>query len=268
MPRPLRAPYSPAPSYSRRPDTPSLGAGAVPAEASPLKGKAMMRKYEVTALMPDGDIETFNRIAPATQAFEHAFSAFSRGALVRTDRGPVAVEDLIPGDLIQTVGNGFAPLQWKGGITLIPDPMGNDREVNALTRISADALGIGRPMSDLILGPGARVFQHSSSILRITGREGAFLPARDLIDGIQVIELTPPSPVQVFHLCLGGHHRIVMNGVEVETLHPGDAFSLGLRGQSLELFLSLFPHLTDFSDFGPLRHPRLRGSDLDEYAYA
>ena len=243
--------------------TPTNGSGRfAQTDRRPQRAKPLMRKYEVAVLSPNGDIDTQTRLAPATPPFEQAFCAFSRGVLIKTDRGPVAVEDLLPGDLLYTVGSGFTPLLWMGSMMLLPQDTPGATPTR-LIRLSADALGIARPMTDLILGPAARIFQHGEAIRQITGKPGAFLPATDMIDGMTAIELTPPSPVQVFHLALDGQHRIMANGVELETMHPGDAYSLGLRGQSLELFLSLFPHVENFEGFGTLLHPRLRMSDLE-----
>ena len=62
--------------------------------------------------------------------------------------------------------------------------------------------------------------------------------------------------------------ELYVNGVEIETLHPGPAHMLGLRHDMLSLLMSLFPHKTDFDDFGAMRHPRLRLRDLDLFAAA
>ncbi|WP_368184683.1 Hint domain-containing protein [Aestuariibius sp. HNIBRBA575] len=222
-----------------------------------------MRKYEVAHLANNGDIAEFSRIAPATAAFEESFAAFARGTLFQTNHGQMAIEDILPGDEIQTVDAGFQPLIWRGGMTIIPGAVGQSPDMGTLIRVSADSLGIARPMFDLILGPKARLFNGSHNAQVLSRTDGAYIPARDYIDGNNVIELAPPSPVQVFHLGFAHQHRVVANGVEVETQHPGTLHELGLRGDMLTLYMSLFPHVQQFSDFGALRYPRLRKSDLD-----
>ncbi|SLN26912.1 Hint domain-containing protein [Roseisalinus antarcticus] len=225
--------------------------------------RTLMRKYDVTWLDQAGNIHDLSRAAPAIAAFEDAFAAFARGTIVSTEHGPVAVEDLLPGDRIKTVEAGFQPLLWRGATTLVPRAAGQAPHMGSLTRIAADALGVGRPMPDLVLGPKARTYHRSQAAQRLTRADGAFLPVRDLIDGCNVIELTPMSPVQVFHLGLAGHHRILANGVELESHHPGTLHDLALRGETLELYMSLFPHMGDFASFGPARYARLRMSDLE-----
>ena len=227
-----------------------------------------MRKYEVLYTEDNGDIGELRRIAPATPAFEDAFAAFARGTLLATSRGPVAVEDLFPGDEIKTVEDGFQPLLWRGAMTLVPDANGQRREMGRLSRFSADSLGIARPMPDLILGPCARLYNRTRGAQALARGDGAFIPGRDYLDGINVIELTPPSPVQVYHLAFRDHQRVIANGVEIESHHPGTLHEFGARGDILKLYLTLFPHVRDFVDFGPLRHPRLRMSDLELWSQA
>lgn len=238
-----------------------------PARLDPTARRArpLMRKYEVLHLQANGDIGEFHRIAPATAAFEDAFAAFARGTLFDTTRGPVAVEDLLPGDSVRTVEDGHRTLLWRGSMTLIPNAAGQRPEMGRLTRLSTDALGLARPMPDLVLGPSARLFNRSRTAQTLARGAGAFVPARDYIDGVSVIELTPPSAVQVYHLGFADQHRLAANGAEVESHHPGRPLDLGLRGDALTLYLSLFPHVGEVADFGPLRYPRLRLADLDAW---
>jgi hypothetical protein len=222
-----------------------------------------MRKYEVAHLAPNGDIEEFSRIAPALPAFEGAFSAFARGAILQTENGPVAIEDLLPGDRVRTAENGFQELLWRGSMSVVPHAPGQTRAMGHVTRIAAEAFGFGRPSVDLVLGPSARLFHRAPGVKVLTGREGAYIPASDFIDGVNVVELTPLSAVQVFHLGFEAHERITAGGVDVESYHPGPVHSIGLRGEMLALFLSLFPHKDRPDDFGLPAHPRLRLDDLN-----
>ncbi|KAA9008374.1 hypothetical protein F3S47_11980 [Histidinibacterium aquaticum] len=221
-----------------------------------------MRKYEMIWLDEEGQIQEASRIAPALPAFEDAVSAFARGTLISTEQGPVAVEDLLPGDGIRTVDAGIQPLLWRGTTTLVPGAPNQSPQMGSLTRVAADSLGIGRPMPDLVLGPKARVYHRSEPVQRATRADGAFVPVRDFIDACNVIELTPMSPVQVFQLDLPGHHRVLAHGVELESHHPGTPSDLEIKGETLELYLSLFPHRADLASFGPPRYARLRVADL------
>jgi hypothetical protein len=227
-----------------------------------------MRKYEVAHLTPSGDIEDFTRIAPATPAFEDSFAALGRGAIVQTEMGPVAVEDLLPGDRVKTSTNGFQTLRWRGSMQIIPGAQNTRPEMGTMTRITADAFGLGRPAPDLVLGPAARMLHTHHGVRTLTGSEAAFVPARDFIDGSSIIELRPIAPVNVYQLGFDKHERICVNGIEVETLHPGAPHMLQVRHDMRLIFMSLFPHKRDINSFGSMCHPRIRLRDLDLFEVA
>lgn len=227
-----------------------------------------MRKYEVTYLTEDRQIEEFSRIAPAAPPFEEAFAAIGRGAIVQTEMGPVAVEDLLPGDRVKTESNGFQTLRWRGTMTIVPGAKNKRPEMGTMTRLTSDAMGFGKPGPDLVLGPSARVMHKAPGIKTLTGSEVAFVPVRDFIDGSSIIELKPVAPVHCYQLGFDHHERISVNGIEIETLHPGLPHTIPMRQDMLMLFMSLFPHKQRLSDFETLLHPRLNLKDLDLFAVA
>ena len=216
-----------------------------------------MRKYEVAFLGPNSDGLDFTRLAPAVPAFEAAFAGFARGSLIATPNGQVAVEDLLPGDYVSTVDAGPQKLLWKGATTVLPDVPGQHADMGRLTRVSADALGPGRPMPDLMLGAAARLYEPGVTGPDQYGAAGILTPMRDRIDGVSVIDISPISPVRVFHLGFLSHHRILANGVELGSYHPGPIRDLGLQGDLMGLWLSLFPHITAHADFGAMVAPHV-----------
>jgi hypothetical protein len=148
-----------------------------------------------------------------------------------------------------------------GAMTAVPGSVIAGLTPTALTRLTTDALGTGRPVPDLILGPQARILVRDSTARLATGSDGAFLPARAYLDGDSVIEVTPAAPVCVYHLMLERHSTVRAAGVEVETYHPGPGAAAAFGPQSSGLFLSMFPHLEGFAQFGPLAGPRLSAED-------
>ena len=74
--------------------------------------KPLMRKYEIAHLTPTNEIHEARRLAPAMAAFEDAFAAIGRGAIVQTETGPCAIEDLLPGDRIHTESHGLQTLRF------------------------------------------------------------------------------------------------------------------------------------------------------------
>jgi hypothetical protein len=214
---------------------------------------------EIAYLRSDGSTREARHSVPAIPVFEAAFSAFARGTLIATTRGPVAIEDLTPGMKVLTNERGPSSILWIGSMSLRQPEFGASdtaRKVPRLTRILTGALGMGRPMADLMTGPGARIVHrnlmqsgnaHSDLVLR---------PVRDMIDGTQVIELSPPGAVRLYHLVLRRHATITAAGLAVETYHPGPGFQDHLTFRQLELFMELFPHVERPADFGSLVHPR------------
>lgn len=230
--------------------------------------KPLMRKYEVAHLTPSYEIEEFTRIAPAAPIFEDCFAAIGRGAIIQTELGPVAIEDLLPGDKIKTSTNGFQTLRWRGSMTIVPGARNKRPEMGTMTRLTSDALGYGRPGLDLVLGPSARILHKAPGVKTLTGREHAFAPARDFIDGSSIIELRPIAPVHCYQLGFDSHEQLNVNGVEIETLHPGLPHMVQMRSDMQLLFMSLFPHKQNLADFEQLHHPRINLRDLDMFAVA
>jgi hypothetical protein len=221
------------------------------------------RKYTVTYMLATGQIGETSTLAPATPAFEDAFGALGRGTILQSLNGPIAVEDLFPGDKLRLADGSFAKLLWRGMMTIMPTPSDTGPSRLTLTRIMADALGIGRPMQDLVLGPSARLHHGANGVLKLTGKSAAFIPARDFVDGNQFVELRPAAAVDVYQLGFATHETLMVNGIGVESLHPGTAFSLGLRGETLAQYLALFPHLRQLEDVGLFKHLRMRLRDLE-----
>ncbi len=222
----------------------------------PRRRLPLMRRYDVHFLNDNNQAETRQHTAPASRLFEKAFSAFARGTLIQTTNGPMAIEDIWPGDKIVTQEFGPLSALWIGSMSIIPDaPV--DRPENAqMTRVMADTFGMGRPMSDLLVGPGARLLHRPTALRELPGGGLVYSPARDFADGDSVIQITPQRPVKVFHICLARHATIQAAGLDAESYHPGKDVAKTTGPNMLQLFLSLFPHVEQIEDFGPMAHPR------------
>ncbi|MFA8441547.1 Hint domain-containing protein [Yoonia sp.] len=221
------------------------------------------RKYEVMYLDSYGRFHEFNTIARAHPAFEEAFAALGHSAIVQTQNGYMCVEDVLPGDQVRLADGSFETLLWRGRITLGPSVNAANAKQPVMTRITGDAFGFSRPSQDLVLGPAARLLHRAEGIRRVSGSDAAFIPAADFVDGNNVLSLQTSAPVSVFQFGFAAQRSLTVNGLEIETLHPGSAFNLGLRGDALREYLSLFPHKRGFEDFGLMNYPRLRMRDLD-----
>lgn len=228
-----------------------------------MRSTPLTRRYEIAYLDANGHFETCTRLAPAIPEFEEAFSAFARGTVISTTEGPVAIEDLVPGMEVLT-GEGRAErITWIGSMTLFPPRALPGMQGCSLTRITADAFGIGRPMPDLVLGPRARILVRDARCRFATGVEAAYAPAAAFADGVSIIEVTPVAPITVFHLVLERQGSIRAAGHEIESFHPGARMSDGFDPQVAQVFLTLFPHMRSIADFGTLAHPRMSATEVE-----
>jgi hypothetical protein len=235
-----RQPYHPIRSIPARSATPR---SALPAT----------RNFEVASLRADDSLHISQHKAPALPLFDSAFSAFARGTLINTVNGQVAIEDLQPGDLVNTSTGEASKVIWIGSSTFVPSDVARRMPI---IRIMADTFGQARPASFLTVGPSARLLQTPDYLRGDANGTRMFTPARNFVDGVNVIEICPPTPVRMFHLCLSQHAAINVGGLEMETFHPGNAEARAVSPAMRDLFLSMFPHISDLSDFGPLAHPR------------
>lgn len=208
-------------------------------KTSALARSGLMRRYRVRHLRADGTVAAMTHLAPALAAFDDAFCALGRGTILQKPDGPVAVEDLTPGDHVRCSDGQFVQVLWHGTVTLPAQPM-TEQGLTRLTRISAHTLGFGLPMQDLILGPAARLPRHTD---RATRQTAAQIPASDFVDGENFIALRPTYEVDLHQLGFAGHEIMLANGIGVASLHLGSTFSLGLRGNLLAQYCALFPHL-------------------------
>jgi len=230
------------------------------AEALPRVGVSQLplapltRRYRSLWTDLSGEIKETEQEAPVHPLLDAAHSAFVRGTLILTPRGPVAIEDLLPGDKVVTAAHGPLAISWIGSMTLRPEAQGSGPR---LTRIMADAFGMGRPIADLMAGPGARLLGRPRHLRDRLGSDHVLTPAHVMADGQNTFCVIPRQTVTLYHLCLRRHAVITANGLEVESFHPGAGFDRDCDAETLRRFLSLFPHIRTLQDFGPLAHLRL-----------
>lgn len=223
----------------------------------PARAQRAMRKFQIAYLDRNGLPSWTEQIAPASPVFESAFSAFAHGVPIATPDGPVAVQDLVPGMRVTTETRGPMQVLWIGSMTLVPQGPGVESAACRMTRVMPDSFGLGKPEANLMAGPGARILARQPGMDHGLGRERLLIPAQDLVDGMNVIEITPPRPITVYHVALRQHAILRAAGIEMESFHPGVAFDRRMGHNTLTLFLSMFPHISNPADFGKTVCPRI-----------
>ncbi len=221
----------------------------------PHRGLPQPRTCEAAYLGHNHEIQHFQRAVPDIPAFTNAFSAIARGSLITCEHGPVAVEDLLPGDRVWTLDNGLQPLFWIGSMAL--ERPSDTQTRPGLTRITADSFGMGRPMPDLVLGQAARLLRRDTALVNTLGSPKALAPVSAFADGETVLSIAPMARTRVYHLLFETHQIIRANGLEIESYHPEKSLRTSLSRELLLTFMDLFPHLVSLGGFGAIAYPRL-----------
>lgn len=220
-------------------------------DGQPRRDVPLTRTIEAAALLPDQTVSDSSFTVPASSTFEACASAFARGTLISTVMGPIAVEDLIPGDLVET-HRGPQPVVWIGSTPYLPDFGGETTSLTHLLRLP----GVGMDQSDLLLGPAARMVIRQDRFTDLLNCDAVLAPASDYVDGDRVLKITPPGPVQLYHVALRRHGILRANGHELESYHPGRISAAEIGTSVRAMLQSMFPHLDDLEAFGDLAFPR------------
>jgi hypothetical protein len=154
-----------------------------------------------------------NLVAPA---------CFAAGTRIATPAGEVPVETLRAGDRVILARGGTAPVIWLGHRHIDCGAQGVPSLVQPVC-IRAGALAAGLPARDLWLSP-----DHAVHV------DGALIPARHLVNGRSVVQLTVDS-VTYFHVELPRHEVILAEGLAVESyLDTGNRSAFANAAQTAE----------------------------------
>lgn len=158
---------------------------------------------------------------------------FTRGTLILTDRGQVAVEDIAPGDLVWTLDNGFQPVGWAGCTTVA------GRGDFAPVRFEAGVLGNARPIT---VSPNHRMLYQSSLTELHFFEDRVLIPARFFV-GMAGVQQRPVARIDYFHFMFAGHEIVQSDGCLSESFYPGSVALNGLQDATRRELFALFPEL-------------------------
>ncbi len=155
-----------------------------------------------------------------------SIACYCRGTLIETEHGPVAVEALVIGDRLKTLGGDAKPIKWIGTRSYDGRFVANNREVLPIC-IAAGALGENVPSRDLWISP------HHALYL-----EGALIESKDLVNGISIVQAEKIERVDYFHVELFNHNVIFAEGAEAETFIDNDSRAIF---QNVADYFALYP---------------------------
>lgn len=183
--------------------------------------------------------------------FEMPIVCFTRGSMIRCEKGDIAIEKLKVGDLVMTKDRGLRAIRWIG-VTRV-----SSRELTARpnlrpVRIRAGVLGQGLPTADLVVSPQHRILVRSNIAQRMFGTNEVLVGAKQLLalDGIEID--ASGDAVDYFHILFDQHEVIFANDTETESLYTGPQALQSVGRAALEEIYTLFPELreTDHSPIG------------------
>lgn len=178
---------------------------------------------------------------------------FTAGTLIDTPVGPVPVEKLRPGDMVETMDHGARPLIWVG-----------HRDVVAYGKLAPVLVtrGVLGATCNVMVSPQHRLAIRSARSEIATGHNEVLVAAKDLVDGHCIKLVRDGRRVRYVHLLFDRHELVRSSGLISESFNPG-AIGLSAFGaqQRLEI-MDLFPELaTDSGGFTSAR-PCLRGYEV------
>lgn len=246
--------YQRLPSASYSP-VPGLSSASVHDDARALA------HYDLAWIDDRGAATWDRRALPDTPEMEAAVSSFARGAMLRGLHGPVAVEDLIPGDRVMTRGGGTAQIDWIGSRSYL-----SAGERPMFYRVAARAFGASGPEQDVLLGSRAQILIDSPRCRPLVGGTLAFAPLSAFEDGHAVTAIVPHGEVTIYGIACAGQEAVLAGGLAVESYHPARATNRCLNRTMLADMGRLFPHTATGTGFGAPRIPYLTPTEAQMLA--
>lgn len=223
------------------------------ADALPLGLDALLTPVTNAAQgLLDTVIQSYSYDPNATLVLDDAdvVPCFTRGTLIQTANGPVAVEDLGVGTMVVTRDNGHQPIRWIGRVTLSAQRLRAQPNLRPI-RIAVGALGPNLPAQPLVVSPQHRILIRSAIAQRMFGAPEVLVAAKQLLPlkGIDIAD--DLETVEYFHILFGRHEIVFANGTETESLYTGPQALRGVgRAAKAEIF-ALFPELERTSSLPP-----------------
>ncbi len=239
---------------------PAIDSAIVP---RPVPAPEPMADYDLAWLDHKGVLRRDLRRLPGAPLIDAAVSSFGRGTLLRGPAGPVAIEDVTPGDRVAVRGGGFARVDWVGSRL-----HGGPDAQPMLYRVAAHAFGAAGPTQDIVLGQHALVLIERPALTDLVGGPVAFAPLAAFEDGYGVTAVTPKWEVATWGIACAGQEAVLAGGLGVASYHPARATCAHLTRNVLADLARLFPQSAGGAGFGAPRLPTLSATEARDIALA
>lgn len=146
---------------------------------------------------------------------------FTPGTRILTPDGARLIDELRPGDLIQTKDNGAQEILWRGSRRMTGARLYAMPHLRPI-RFRAGALGNGRPDGDLWVSPQHRMLVRGPAATALFNAPEVLVAAEDLVNDLSIAVDLAAREVTYIHLLLDSHNVIFANGMETESFHPSN----------------------------------------------
>jgi hypothetical protein len=186
---------------------------------------------------------------------------FTKGTRIRTENGPVLVENLSVGDAVQTKDNGYQEVMWIGTRRMSGARLHAIPDLRPV-RLRRDAIGVDIPDEDLLVSPEHRILVSGDRARALFNQDEVLVTARDLVNDHTVFFDHAVREVTYVHLLFADHQVIWANGVESESYHPANTTLKTVDASQRESLLELFPNIKrDPYSYGPFARRNLDKSE-------
>ena len=138
------------------------------------------------------------------------------GTLIQTERGQKRVEDLKIGDEVMTMSGALRPIKWIGRRSYSGRFAMGQKYILPVC-IKAGALDDHVPQRDLWISP------HHAMYFKDKHIEGVLIEAKDLVNGVSIVQVERADQVEYFHVELGTHDVIIAEGALSESFVDDDS---------------------------------------------
>lgn len=181
----------------------------------------------------------FEVLNPSTQAVmtETPYDAlikvvpcYCAGTLIRTERGEKRVETLEIGDHVMTMSGTARPIKWTGRRSYGARFVLGRNDILPIC-IKAGALDENLPRRDLWISP------HHAMYL-----DGVLIEAKDLVNGVSIVQAEQVEKVEYFHIELETHDVIIAEGALSESFIDDDSRNMFHNAHEYRALYSAAPH--------------------------
>jgi ELWxxDGT repeat protein len=157
-----------------------------------------------------------NGLAPTDLTIFDNAPCYCRGTLIATKHGQNTVETLRIGDEVTTMSGAVRPIKWIGRRSYGGRFIMGRMDILPIC-IKAGALGGNMPERDLWISPNHAMYFEDEA------RGGELIEAKDLVNGVSIVQARPVEKVEYFHIELDSHDVIIAEGALSETFIDDDS---------------------------------------------